>query len=347
VSPISSSTPRNSARLLMWLDLNRMRDNEQHVGHASSKGCGFLSSICGQLVRQAVGEICMVTTSRDESTEALTELPSFVRRRVRLVDKELRVSKEVSALLSPVRDETEWLLRHGRLDLAKLYFKDHVHDVCQLSEGLRVLVLAQRLRADADVDTKCLLRCARRLRAVVADGESGAILDRIEGVLTAYDVGLSVPILSETSTHPGELLRDLLDDARMEQLSKCRSSLGIPGRVAEAMVQARRFVRKLVSDPRYNPFVRLGTQSVQRVSRGVLPDIGLPGLLTGAPPFVPVAYTLDRLVPPCLRFQSEEGSGPVHCVPVSDVSKWKNRKDGGTHLVASRASFAGTRRGKD
>jgi hypothetical protein len=272
-----------------------------------------LSIACSELVRQAVREIRIIPYT-DLNLELVGDkLPVFLRSRIKFVDCDKRVFHEVSSVVLPAQEESYWALANGRIDTASWPWPstDHVHDVCVLKDALRTLVLAQRSHSDANIDIAFVLRCLARLRSYVSGSDATAVLDRIEGVLVGYQRVQDVAVLSRDRPLPAELLRDLLEDNRMVNLSESRYLLGIPGQVAQALIRVRQRVRAVVADAKYGAYLKLGTHAIRVASQATLGVSVLPGPSATVTPFVPVIYSIYDTLPACVRLQHEDPGDPT------------------------------------
>jgi hypothetical protein len=209
-----------------------------------------LSFFANALVSQSAQRIYLVDLGY-LTEQVMSGLPDLLKPRIVWADRDRKIMKSTTEMLDPIFAEIEplWEKIRNRTGVEDTKINGHEHGLCIINEFLVTIAVAVKYQTEADIDLRLVCGAIDRLRPQIKSDESLAVLSRIEGVLNCYQISGRIPGLRpKTQPVPSDLLRDLLDDARVISLSKSRFLLGIPGRFEIAMIRMRQKLRDILSD---------------------------------------------------------------------------------------------------
>lgn len=236
--------------------------------------------------------------------ETFSALPEYLKSRIIWADQDKKIERTIIDMLLPIYEETkpnwEKIRKKAGVEAGDIRF-GHEHGWCVLEEFLYTLTIASKFDTEADVDFELVLRAVKRLKNQVTSSESVALLSRIQGILNCYQIKRSIPgIMAAPQITSAELLRDLLDDARVVSLSKSRYLFGIPGSFEIAMIRVKQKIREIISDKR-NRDRLLTASKVGNIATKPLP-FQIPEIeIEAKKVFTPPLVSLHDKKPNCLK----------------------------------------------
>lgn len=239
----------------------------------------------------------------DLSKEVMSGIPNYLRPRIKWVDQNKKIQKSILEMMAPINDELEiiWKKKRKESGVEASNISGHEHGFCIVNEFLHTLTVALKYDTEADVDLNLVWNAIKRIGMQVRSNESLALLSRIEGILNCYRISENIPGMMVTNqSTPGNLLKDLLDDAKVISLSKSRYLLGIPGKFEIAMIRIKQKLREIVSDRRKRKYLAIASKVGNIATRQInveLPELEIEQQKMFAPPLV----SLHELKPNCLR----------------------------------------------
>lgn len=239
----------------------------------------------------------------DLSKEVMSLIPTYLRPRIKWVDRNRKILKSIEEMMLPLHNELEtiWEKKRKETGVKASDIHGHEHGLCILAEFLHTLTAALKYDTEADVDLNLAWNAIKRIRMQVRSSESLALLSRIEGILNCYRISENIPGMMVTNQPtPGDLLKDLLDDAKVISLSKSRYLLGIPGKFEIAMIRIKQKLREIISDRRKRKYLAIASRVGNIATRQInveLPELEIEQQKMFAPPLV----SLHELKPNCLR----------------------------------------------
>jgi hypothetical protein len=284
---------RKQEEILKRVDVADRRDPCEKACIIGYFGDALLSH-CAQMI--------YVLDYGDLSKEIMSALPDYLKPRIKWFDSDRRLKKSVNEMLSPTFDELEMIWSKKRkTGVKRSSLEGHEHGLCIVGEFLHTLAAAVKLGTEADLDIDLARKALRRIQMQVKSGESQALMSRIEGILNCYSISGNIPgmIVTNKST-PDDLLKDLLDDAKIISLSKSRYLLGIPGEFQIAMVRMRQEIRTILSDRSKRQYLALATKLGNVAAKQInieIPELEVDRRKMFAPPLI----SLDKIKPACLR----------------------------------------------
>jgi hypothetical protein len=238
----------------------------------------------------------------DLSEEVMAALPPYLKPRIKWVDSDRRLRKSVDEMLFPVFDELETIWSKKRkAGVEPTSLNGHEHGLCVVGEFIHTLAAAVNLGTEADADIDLTRRALRRIRTQVKSGESQALISRLEGIVNCYPISGKIPgMVLANEPAPDDLLKDLLDDAKIVSLSKSRYLLGIPGKFQIAMVKMRQGIRGILSDRSKRKYLAVATKLGNVATKHInieIPDLDVDRRKVFAPPLI----SLHEAKPNCLK----------------------------------------------
>lgn len=189
---------------------------------------------------------------------------------------------------------------------ASVYDLDgHEHAYCLLGEFLTTLIVATKHNTEADVDANLITKGIDRIKRQVESQESR--------ILNCYKLSCQIPNISPAAQIvPTDLLKDLLDDSAVIDLSKTRYFLGIPSKAKIALIRTRQKIREILAVPRYRKYLAMASKLGNIATKQAnieLPEIDAQRENAFSPPFI----SLDEMKPNCLRTNRELSEiDPLH-----------------------------------
>ena len=275
---------------------------EEHARtpHGKAITIGFLGQA---LLRHSAQMVYLVDLSGKMTEDVISGVPSYLKNRVVWADKNKKITQSVDQMLNPISHEIEPSWSRMREKNSKKYsgINSHEHGVCLIREFLMTITVAAKYNAEADLDLNIVRGAIKRVQRQVKFSESLALLSRIEGIANCYQIPRRIPNLALSGQPtPKDLLKDLLDDARMVSLSRSRYLLGIPSRFEIGLIRARQKVREILSDRRNREYLvaatKIGNIAAKRFNTEI-PEIEVEQKNV----FVPPLISLDKIKPNCLR----------------------------------------------
>jgi hypothetical protein len=260
------------------------------------------------LVRSSASRIYVVALDEEESADLAkmaAALPPLLASRVKVVDPDQKVLRTLGSVIRPLYEEAAFLWKKEYPGDSNAPFPRHEHTVCTLYELMYLLVLGHMYGAEMDFDPTQARHCLSRLQKQLRSSETCASLARIEGIVRAYEesaeVASLIPLPDSQELRTGELLRDLLEDARWTYVSTARYHIGVLGKLRRACSEINRRLRDLLRDPAKQKYLSLGRQLVTAAAEKVPVPIPVPESLGktkqgSSPPL----HSLAGLKPYCI-----------------------------------------------
>lgn len=260
---------------------------------------GFLAEA---LLRHSAQKIYLVDLSGKLTEDIIFGVPDYLKNRIIWADRDRTINRRIEQMLSPISNEVQPLWNKMRKMNSKKYsgINDHEHGLCLIEEFLLTLTIATKYNTEADVDLSIVRGAIKRVQRQIKTSESLGLLSRIEGIANCYQISRRIPnlVVSGKPT-PKDLLKDLLDDARMISLSRSRYLLGIPSRFEIGLIKVRQKVREFLSDRRNREYLvaatKVGNIAVKYFHMEI-PEIDVEQENVFAPPLI----SLDTIKPNCL-----------------------------------------------
>ena len=241
------------------------------------------------------------------SEEILSAVPNYLKSRIRWADKNHKILKSIQEMVSPISEELEiiWEKKRKKAGVEASSPYGHEHGLCIVNEFLHTLTVALKYNTEADVNLDITKTAVKRIRKQVKSSESLALLSRIEGILNCYQISENIPgMIVKNQSTPENLLKDLLDDAKVISLSESRFLLGIPGKCHIAMIRIKQKLREIISDTRNRKYLaiasKLGNIATKQINVEI-PEIEIDQQKRFAPPLV----CLHQAKPACLKTNRE------------------------------------------
>lgn len=241
------------------------------------------------------------------SEEVLTAVPNYLKPRIRWVDKNRKILKSIQEMVSPISEELEiiWEKKRKKTGVEASSPYGHEHGLCIVNEFLHTLTVALKYNTEADVDLNITKSAVKRIRRQVKSSESLVLLSRIEGILNCYQISKNIPgLMVRNQPTPEDLLKDLLDDAKIISLSESRYLLGIPGKCHIAMIRIKQKLREIISDRRKRKYLAIASKLGNIATKQI--NVEIPELeIDQQKRFVPPLVCLHQAKPNCLKTNRE------------------------------------------
>lgn len=255
------------------------------------------------LIRHSAQKIYIIDQGGNLDKEVISGVPKFLKRRIEWVDRNKKILKLIDEMTLPVYNELEtaWEKKREQSGIEASNILGHEHGLCIINEFLHTIAVALKYDTEADVDLDVVCNAIKRIRLQVSSSESLAILSRIEGVVNCYRVSANIPgMMLINQNTPGDLLEDLLDDAKIISLSNSRFLLGIPGMFEIAMVRIKQGLREIMSDRRKMKYLSIASKVGNIATKQInveLPELEVETKKMFGPPLI----SLENIKPNCLK----------------------------------------------
>lgn len=241
----------------------------------------------------------------------MSKIPSYLKYRIEWADRDKKIQKQISEMLEPIHEDIDpiWEKIRKQNGASSYSLNGHEHGICLLHEFLTTLTIALKYETEADADFDVVQTALSRIRKQISSPVALSLVSRIDGLLNCYQNSTQVPYVyprDSNATH--DLLKNLLDDARMISLSKSRHLLGIPSKFETAIIKVKQKTRLLASIPKNRKHFAMATKIGNMATKQLnveLPQIDVERKEEFAPPLV----SLNKFKPLCLatrrRFSEE------------------------------------------
>jgi hypothetical protein len=227
-------------------------------------------------------------------------LPTALRSRVVIVNRDGECTRQFNALMAPVACEFEFD-HHDH----SAYFpgpgtpQGAVADIAQLMWGLYPLLLGIRHKTQVDLDMFTLRDAVERLRALSRSPDCRGTLSLVSGILATYQRTHvdSISIKSGASRELALAFTDFVSDETYRHLSQSAHQLGWPRRLSHAINDIGRHARELLNKRIFQNALDLTAQSFTAATCIPAPDsdffsaFGSDGYL---PPSVPIRQAVEN-----------------------------------------------------
>lgn len=242
------------------------------------------------------------------TNEIVSEMPLYLRNRVKLADKDGKIGQRVFDLLEPIRIELNpsWEKLRIEKNLDEGDINGHEHSSCIVNEFLQTLAVAIKYETQADLDLNLTNRAMLRLHKQIKSPEGVSLLSRIDGILNCYKKPpeFTSGLMTIIQPSPSELLEELFDDAKLLSLSKTRYLLGIPSKVQSTNIQIKRQIKEFLSRKKNKEkleIVRRLGNTATNIFNVEIPELEFPQDVEFMPPLFP----LNDIKPKCIGTSRE------------------------------------------
>lgn len=209
-----------------------------------------VSLILDELISLSAVELAF--TPRSPALVAIPTLSPVIRDRVRVLDQNLQVDKELEAFLKPMFDEFGLESLGGEIRGVHGTLPEPVaRAFTYLFPALYDLFLAARHQVQIDIDLARLKQAVDVLRAHCQSADARAHFSALSGVLNTYQP-LSVPSLFVPHAGAEEQERRfkyLVEDLEYRNLSEAAALLGIPDDARRALRLMKRALAAVIRTP--------------------------------------------------------------------------------------------------
>jgi hypothetical protein len=280
---------------------------EEHIANDPYRKAHTISFLGNTLLRHSAQKVYLVDLGKKLSEDVISAVPNYLKNRVVWADKDKKIAQSVDQMLDPIAHEIAPMWSQMRAKNSKKYsgINSHEHGLCLIREFLVTISVATKYSTEADLDLDIARKAIERVQRQVRSNESLGLLSRIEGITNCYRISRRIPNLAISGKPtPRDLLKDLLDDARMISLSKSRYLLGIPSKFEIGLIRAREKVREILSDRKNREYLVAATKVGNIAAKYLnteIPEIDVEQKNVFAPPLI----SLDSVKPNCLSTARE------------------------------------------
>lgn len=215
-----------------------------------------LDLLAHALLSASAHKIIIPTAKRVRAREIehiIKTYPPSLAQRIQLVDENGAICKKIFTFLEPVSQQIDFSRRNDRQ--RRLPILNCWEALSLVANFLYKLAIASKYQAEADVselqhlDDHLLL-----LESYVENEEAKFRLEQIHGIYNLYEKPKEIDALAFAPNNKIPIyhrVNDLLDDAKIVELSENRFLLGIPSKVTIAILRIRKNVREILAKKKY------------------------------------------------------------------------------------------------
>lgn len=258
-------------------------------------------------------EKLLLAPAQDEAVPDLHELPESTRSRIEPIDTRRRIYKSVKSLFLPIfqdavalrkyspprwhsKDRSPWGPHNSRISGSPLV---------RLARETYLLALAAEHSAQVDLAVNEYKRLLSEVESWNLGNESMTRISLLRGLLAPYtEVAIDCYRLAPEydGLSVGDRLRELMADAKIQDLSHERHLLGIPTKAAQVRRRLRTLIREIVSRHKYRNFLT-ATQEVATVATQGNPVTAALGFLTADTGYSPPLISLEAYKFPANQYR--------------------------------------------
>jgi hypothetical protein len=247
------------------------------------------------------GAISIGVPSRGLSIYALDSLPPILKRRIKIIDKDLRIFRMDRALREPICREFGLMRIHDGFGLKfDLPLPPPVEEaILWLEADWYKFMLGLEYNLQIDVDVTRMREAAILLRRHAKDRATRAVLATIAGILAPY-VPMDTGVIETIPMESDELIqtfRALVEDETYRAISKEFHGIGFPVRLRQGLSRISTLAKRLVRNRKFKSIVTVSTKTITAATQVPLPDGELAERLLRKqylPPTLSLASALEK-----------------------------------------------------
>lgn len=211
------------------------------------------------------------------SNLAIDSLPPILRRRIKIIDKGLRILKMDRALREPICKEfgLKRRLPGGHvITFERSLPKPIENAVLCLEAKWYLFMLGLEHGLQIDIDASGMRKAALLLRRHAKDSPTRAVLATMAGILAPYGPK-QTGVIEMVPAESGELVQTflaLVEDEMYRAISKEFYSIGFPSRLREGLSRIATLSKRLVRKREFKNIITMGTKTVTAATQIPLPD---------------------------------------------------------------------------
>jgi hypothetical protein len=265
---------------------------EIESGRCIIRDASSLAFIIEEIV--SFGAVGIAIPGNSLSRLALDSLPSVLKRRVKVVDKNLHILKMDRVIREPICQEFGLKRLHegSTFTFTKKISRNVEDAICCIEFEWYYFLLGLEYGLQIDLDVPRLRKAVGLLRNQARDPQVRGILATFAGILATYKRH-KLGVIKMVSVKGDELVNvfeAFLEDETYRSISKEFHDLGFPSRLKARLSRIGTLSRRLVRERIFKNVVDIGTKVITAATQVPLPEAELGERLLQKKYLPPIAY---------------------------------------------------------
>lgn len=259
------------------------------------------------LFSQAAEKIYVVSSDKKRFVEDATNISPIAKSRIQLTDQKGKLYQDVKSFFKPIFIDAisvgaynPSLERHGPFNRAShSNLRQSGHVLPRLAKETHLLCVATKLKAQVDLNLNEYRNLIKASKELQLSQESISRLSILEGIFAPYK-RTTVDSFYVSQDYSGktvsERLFDLLEDAKIQDMSHERYLLGVPAKLKLAQRRIGLLVREILSRRKYQAVLSASKDVISAATQASIPSPNLTDIVLGEP-YSPPLVSLNKFKP--------------------------------------------------